>query len=110
MMGGGVLLFVQQLLFSNLKRKNKMPIPHIDDYKEKKEKSHASWYILAIVIGITIFYFLLGSTKLIILIVGFAIGNWIYFGIGVLILLILIKKLKKRKRKKEFREYEDRYR
>jgi hypothetical protein len=87
-----------------------MPIPHIDDYKEKKEKSYASWYLLAIVIGIVFFYFLLGSTKLIILIVKFAIGHWIWFSIGVLVLLILIKKLKKRKRKKEFKEYEDRYR
>lgn len=87
-----------------------MPIPHIDDYKEKKEKSHASWYIIAIVIGIALFYFLLGSTKLIVLIVGFAIAHWIWFGIGILIFLILIKKLKKSKRKKEFKEYDNLYR
>lgn len=87
-----------------------MPIPHIDDYKEKKKKSYASWYILAIIIGIAFFYFLLGSTKLFILIVGFAIKYWIWFGIGVLVLLILIKKIKKRKRKKGFKEYEDSYR
>lgn len=87
-----------------------MPIPHIDDYKEKRERSYTSWYLLAIFFGIALFYFLLGSTKLLVLIVGFAIKHWIWFGIGILVLLILIKKLKKGKRKKEFKEYEDSYR
>ena len=87
-----------------------MPMPGIDDYKEKREKSYASWYFLAIFIGIALFYFILGSTKLIILIVKFAISHWIWFGIGVLVLLILIKKLKKGRRKKKLKEYEDRYR
>jgi len=87
-----------------------MPIPHIDDYKEKRERSYTSWYLLAIFLGIALFYFLLGSTKLIVLIVGFAIKHWIWFGIGILVLLILIKKIKKGKRKKEFKEYEDSYR
>jgi len=87
-----------------------MPIPHIDDYKEKREKSYTSWYILAVILGIVIFYVLFGSIKLIIFIVRFAIEHWIWFGIGVLVLLILIKKIKKRKIKKEFKEYEDSYR
>ena len=91
------------------------PIPHIDDYKEKREKSYTSWYLLAIFLGIALFYFLFGSIKLIILIVGFAIKHWIWFGIGILVLLILIKKLKKGRRKKKLderklEEYEDRYR
>ncbi len=85
------------------------PIPHFDDYKEKKE-SFASWYLLAVIVGVVIFSFLLISTKVIVFIMGFAIKHYIYFGIGVLVLLILIKKIKKRKRKKRFKEHEDSYR
>ena len=87
-----------------------MPMPHIDDYREKREKSYSSWYLLAGIFGVALFFFFLISTKIIIFMIGFAIEHWIYFGIGVLIFLILIKKLRKNKRKREFKEYEDRYR
>ena len=85
-----------------------MPIPHIGEYKEKKE-SHANWYLLAGIVGVALFFFFLLFFKVVVLVVKFAIDNLIYFGIGVLILLFLIKKVKKNKRKKEMR-YEDRYR
>ncbi len=85
-----------------------MPIPHIGEYREKKE-SHANWYILAGMVGVALFFFFLISFKVIVLVVKFAINNWIYFAIGVLILLFLIRKIKKSKRKKEIR-YENRYR
>ena len=87
-----------------------MPIPHIGDYKEKKKKSYSSWYLLAGIVGVALFFFFLVSTKIIIFIVGFAIKHWIYFVVGVLIFLLLIKKLRKHKRKREFKEYEDSYR
>jgi len=85
-----------------------MPIPHVDDYREKK-KSYISWYLLACIIGVALFFFFLVSTKIIIFIVGVAIEHWIYFAIGVLVLLILIKKLKKSRRKREFKRYENSY-
>ncbi len=87
-----------------------MPIPHIGDYKEKKKKSYSSWYLLAGIVGVALFFFFLVSTKIIIFLVGFAIKHWIYFVVGVLIFLLLIKKLRKHKRKREFKEYEDSYR
>ena len=87
-----------------------MPIPHIGEYKEKKERSYSSWYLLAGIVGVALFFFILISTKIITLIVKFAIEYWIYFGIGVLILLILIKKLRKNKKKKELERHEDLYR
>ena len=86
-----------------------MPIPGIDDYKEKKEKSYASWYFIAFLIGIALFYFLLGSTKLITLIIKFAIEHWMWFIVIVLILLFLISRFKKIKRKREFKRYEHSY-
>ncbi len=86
------------------------PIPHIGEYKEKKNKSYFSWYLLAGIIGVAIFFFFLISFKVIVVVVGFAIKHWIYFAIGVLVLLILIRKLRKSKRKKGFKRHEDLYR
>ncbi len=86
------------------------PIPHIDDYKEKKEKSYSSWYLLAGILGVALFFFFLISFKVIVLVVKLAIKHWIYFAVGVLILLILIKKLRKSKRKEELKRHEDLYR
>ena len=86
-----------------------MPIPHIDDYREKKEKSYSSWYLLAGIVGVALFLFFLVSTKIIIFIVELAIAHWFYFSVGVLVLLILIKKIKKHKRMKEIKR-EDEYR
>lgn len=87
-----------------------MPIAHIGDYVEKKNRNYSSWYMLAGLSGVALFFFFLISFKVIVLVAGFVIEYWIYFAIGVLILLILIKKLRKSKRKKGFKEYENRYR
>ena len=84
-------------------------MPHIDDYREKK-KSYSSWYLLASIVGVALFFFFLVSTKIIVFVVGIAIEHWIYFAIGVLVLLILIKKVKKSGRKREFTNHEDSYR
>lgn len=86
-----------------------MPMPHIGEYREKKKKSYFSWYLLAGIVGVALFFFFLISFKVIVLVVKFAIKRWIYFAVGVLILLILIKRIKKSKRKKEIRD-EDSYR
>ncbi len=89
------------------------PIPHIDDYKEKKE-SFASWYLLAGILGVAIFVVLLISSKVVVftvkLIVKFALEHGVYFGIGILLLLIFIKKLKKSRRLREIKESGDSYR
>ncbi len=86
-----------------------MPIPHPDDYREKKE-SYLSWYLLAAMLGVSLFIFLLISTKTLIFVIKLAIEHWIWFSVGTLILLILIKKSKKRKAKKEVEKYENQYR
>ncbi len=86
-----------------------MPYQHIGEYREKKKKSYFSWYLLAGIVGVALFFFFLISFKVIVLVVKFAIKRWIYFAVGVLILLILIKRIKKSRRKKEIRD-EDSYR
>lgn len=86
-----------------------MPIPHIDDYKEKKE-NYSSWYLLGFIVGVGIFVFFLLFTKAFIFLVKLAMEHGIRFGIGILILLIIIKKLKKRKRIKEAKKNENLYR
>ena len=87
------------------------PIPHIGDYREKKKESHIGLYILSVVLGISIFLFLLLTTKVIGFLFRLAMKHGFYFIVGFLVLLILIKKIKKSRRKKEFeRRNEYRYR
>ena len=86
-----------------------MPIPHPDDYREKKE-SYLHWYLLAAMFGVALFVFFFISTKALIFIVKLAIKHWIWFSIGTFILLFLIKKSRKRKVIKEVERYEDQYR
>ena len=75
--------------------------------KEKKKESYLRWYLLAVMLGVALFFFFLIFTKATIFIVKLAIAHWIYASIGVLVLLILIKKLRKRK---EIKEIKDEYR
>ncbi len=75
--------------------------------KEKKKESYASWYLLAVIVGVALFYFFLFATKTLIIVGKFAIEHWIWFTVGVLLLLLLIKRLKK---PKEIPKYEDQYR
>ncbi len=86
-----------------------MPMPHPDDYREKKE-SYLSWYLLAVMIGVGLFVLFFIFIKSSIFIVKLAIAHWIWFTVGTLILLILIKKLKKPKVIKEVERYENQYR
>ena len=77
--------------------------------KEKKKESYLSWYLLAVVFGIALFFFFLIFTRATIFIIKLAITHWIYASIGVLVLLILMKKLRKRKEIKEIRRDEYQY-
>lgn len=69
--------------------------------KEKKKESFLSWYLLAGIFGVVLFFFFLISTKVFIFTFKFALSHWIGFTVGVLLLLIFIKKLKKPKVIKE---------
>ena len=78
--------------------------------KEKKKESSLSWYLLAVIFGVALFFFFLIFTKASIFIIKLAIAHWIYASIGVLIFLILIKKIRKGKENKEIKRDEHQYR
>ncbi len=92
---------------------NKMPMPHIGEYREKKQ-DNAQWYLLAILIGLAIFFIGLISTKTLIFLTTFIIKiakeNTIIFGVVILILLFFKIKSRSRKKRLEARrnEYSDR--
>ena len=81
----------------------------IGEYTEKKKESYFSWYLLAVVIGVALFFFSLLATKSLIFAAKFVIKHWILVSVGVVI-LILIKKLRRPKVVKEVVRNEYQYR
>lgn len=92
---------------------NKMPQPHLGDYREKKQ-DNARWYFLAILIGLGIFFIGLISIKTLILIFKFiiklAMEHTIIFGVVILILIFFKIKSRGRKKRLEARRNEYSYR
>lgn len=73
-------------------------------YKEKPRKSNLTYYILAILGGVVIFYVLLFGGKLLFKLIKFLIANWMWALAIVFGVLLLRRILFGKKRKREIQQ------